>query len=67
MNWERTFQFLAVVLAAIAAYFYWRGLTDAMFVSAVLGAVAFFLGIRMQVRTRMAERAAESEIHTSAE
>ena len=62
MNWERTFQLLAVAFAGIAAFFYWRGNFDAMFVTAVIGAAAFFLSIRMQVKTRLDERRAkESE------
>ncbi len=59
MNWERTFQFLAVAFAGIAAVFYWRGDFDAMFVTAVVGAAAFFLSIRMQVKTRIDERRAK--------
>lgn len=62
MNWERTFQLLAVAFAGIAAYLYWRGNYDAMFVTAVIGAASFFLSIRMQVKTRLDERRAkESE------
>jgi uncharacterized membrane protein YjjP (DUF1212 family) len=59
MNWERTFQLLAVALAGVAAFFYWRGNFDAMFVTAVIGAAAFFLSIRMQVKTRIDERRAK--------
>ena len=63
MKWERTFQFLAVAFAGIAAFLYWRGDFDAMFITAVVGAAAFFLSIRMQVKTRIDERRAkESEI-----
>ena len=62
MNWERTFQLLAVAFAGIAAFLYWRGNFDVMFVTAVIGAAAFFLSIRMQVKTRIDERRAkESE------
>ncbi len=61
MNWERTFQLLAVTLAGIAAVFYWRGDFDAMFVAAVVGAAAFFLSIRMQVKTRLDARKAERD------
>ena len=62
MNWERTFQLLAVAFAGTATFFYWRGNYDAMFVTAVIGAAAFFLSIRMQVKTRLDERRAkESE------
>lgn len=58
---ERLFQILAVVLAGIAAFFWYRGQTDALFVSAVLGAVCFFLSIRFQVKERLKRREA-SEI-----
>ena len=49
---DRIFQLIAVVLAGFAAYFLWFGQNDAGFVSAVLGAVAFFLNIRSQVKKR---------------
>lgn len=65
MNWELTFQLLAVVFGAVAGYLFWIGQNEAMFVAGVLGAVAFFLSIRMQVRDRVARRAAENEIHSS--
>lgn len=53
---ERLFQILAVILAGIAAFFLYRGKTDALFVSAVLGAVCFFLSYRFQVGERMKRR-----------
>ncbi len=59
MNWELIFQLLAVGFAGTAAFFLWRGNYDAMFVTAVVGAVAFFLSIRMQVKTRLDERRAK--------
>lgn len=52
------FQILAVLLAAVAAYFLYRDNTDAMFAAAVFGAVSFFLSIRFQVKERLKERAA---------
>lgn len=58
MNWERVFQLLAVVLGAAAGYFVWRENWDAVFLLAVLGSVSFFLSIRVQVKRRLAERAA---------
>lgn len=58
MNWELTFQLLSVAFACIAAFFYWRGDFDAMFVAAVVGAASFFLSIRMQVKKRLDERRA---------
>lgn len=65
MNWEIAFRLLAIVFTAAAAFFLWRWQTDAMFVTAVLGAVSFFLSIRMQVRDRLKRRAAENEIHST--
>jgi hypothetical protein len=56
MNYERLFQGLAIVLVLSAAFFYWQGQTDAAFVAAVLGAVSFFISIRVQIKDRLAER-----------
>ncbi len=58
---ERFFQILAVVLAGAAAYFLLTGNNDYGFVAAVLGAVAFFLSIRFQVKERNRIREAERE------
>lgn len=48
----RIFQIAAVVLAGLAAYFLWSGQDERAFVAAVVGAVAFFLSIRFQVKER---------------
>lgn len=53
---ERTFQITAVILIGIAAYFLWSENKDGTFISAVLGAVAFFLSIRFQAKERMRRR-----------
>jgi uncharacterized membrane protein YdjX (TVP38/TMEM64 family) len=58
---ERLFQILAAILAGVAAFFLWRGNWDATFVSAVFGAVCFFLSVRFQVRDRMNAREAERQ------
>jgi hypothetical protein len=58
---ERIFQALAAFLAVAAGYFLWADNRDALFVSAVLGAVAFFLSIRFQVKERNRRRAVESD------
>ena len=58
---DRVFQILAVVLAAVAAYFLWAGNNDGAFVSAVVGCVAFFLSIRFQVKERNRLREEERE------
>jgi hypothetical protein len=61
MTMERLFQILAVILAGVAAFFLWRGNPDATFVTAVFGAVCFFLSVRFQIRDRMNAREAEKQ------
>lgn len=61
---ERLFQILAVILAGVAAYFYWTGNNDWFFLSAAAGSVSFFLSIRFQVKERLKVREAE---HLAAE
>ena len=53
---ERIFQIAAVILIGVAAYFLWRGNTDGVFIAAVLGAVAFFLSVRFQVKGRLKQK-----------
>ena len=62
---ERVFQVLAVLLAAVAGYFYWAGNPDGIYVSAVLGCVAFFLSIRTQVKQRNDKRDAERDAESN--
>ena len=57
---ERFFQILAVILIGVAAFFLWRGNTDGAFISAVLGAVSFFLSVRFQVKERLKKREIET-------
>ena len=56
---ERIFQILAVILIGVAAFFLWRGNTDAIFLSAAFGAICFFLSIRFQVKERLKQREEE--------
>lgn len=56
---ERLFQILAVILAGIAAFSYWRGDTENAFITGVFAAVCFFLVIRFQAKKRMEQREAE--------
>ena len=56
---ERFFQLIAVILIGVAAYFLWSENKDAMFVAAVLGAVAFFLSVRFQVKERLKQKEGE--------
>ena len=58
---ERFFQILAVILAGVAAYFLWQGSADRAFVTAIFGAVSFFLSVRFQVKGRLDQREAERE------
>ena len=53
---ERLFQILAVILIGVAAFFLWKGNSDWLFVSAVLGAVCFFLSVRFQIKERIKQR-----------
>ncbi len=57
---ERLFQITAVILIGVAAYFLWTGNTDGVFIAAVLGAVAFFLSVRFQVKERLKQRENET-------
>ena len=59
---DRVFQIVAVIFAGIAAYFLWAGNNDGAFVSAVLGCVSFFLGVRAQVKERNKARKAENAV-----
>jgi Na+/H+ antiporter NhaD/arsenite permease-like protein len=61
MNLELLFKILAVVCIAVAAFFLWRGNQDGIFVSAVLGAVCFFLSVRFQIKERVNRRDAETQ------
>lgn len=58
---EKFFQIAAVILGGIAAFFLWRDNGDGAFVAAVLGAVAFFLSIRFQVKGRLNQRELERQ------
>jgi len=65
---ERIFQITAVILIGVAAFFLWKGDNDAMFVSAVVGAVCFFLSVRFQVKERLKLRGTdETRGHGDAE
>jgi hypothetical protein len=59
MKIEIVFQILAVILAAVAAYFLWTGHKDGAFVSIVLGCISFFLSVRFQVKARNQVRETE--------
>jgi chromate transport protein ChrA len=51
---ERIWMILAILLLIVAAVFLWQGNFSAAFVIAVLGAVAWFLSYRSQLRANVA-------------
>ncbi|CAN5334194.1 hypothetical protein BH10ACI1_BH10ACI1_24280 [soil metagenome] len=58
---ERLFQILVVILIGVAAFFLWQGNYEALFISAVVGAVCFFLSVRFQVGARVKQRREDEE------
>jgi|KBSSwiStaDraftv2_1062776.scaffolds.fasta_scaffold67839_2 hypothetical protein len=52
------FQIMAVVLAGVAAFFFWQNNSDWAFASGVLAVCSFFLSIRYQYKTRIQVRQA---------
>ena len=65
MTLERLWIIVSAVLLIVAAVFMWRNNVSFAFVTAALGAVAWFLSFRAQIRARMAKtemEANESEL-----
>jgi hypothetical protein len=63
---ERVWIILAGVMVIVAAAFLWRNNVSAAFVTATLGAVAWFLSYRAQIRAKFGtteEESSEPEIH----
>ena len=52
---------VACILLLAAAFFLWRGFTDATFVAAALGVVAWFLNVRARLRRDLPEEEEEDE------
>ncbi len=61
MTTERIWIILAAVMAAVAGAFVWWNNMSAAFVTATLGAVAWFLSYRAQIRARLAATEADLE------
>ena len=61
MNLELLFKILSVIFIGVAAFFLWQGNKDGTFVSAFLGAVCFFLSVRLQIKERVNRRDAETQ------
>jgi hypothetical protein len=60
-NLELLFKILAAVFLGVAAFFLWQGNKDGVFVSAVLGAVCFFLSVRFQIAEKRKRKDAETQ------
>ncbi|MBS1796934.1 MAG: hypothetical protein JSS81_24120 [Acidobacteria bacterium] len=59
---DKLFQILAVILAGVAAYFYfWKGDTEKSFIAGVLAAAAFFLNVRFRIKDRLLEAEEEKK------
>ena len=61
MTSERVWIIVAAVMVILAAALLWRNNMSAAFVTATLGAVAWFLSYRAQIRAKLATTEAESE------
>ena len=57
---ERIWIILAAVMVIVAAAFLWRNNMSAAFVTATLGAVAWFLSYRAQIRAKLEVTEVES-------
>jgi hypothetical protein len=58
---ERIWTFLAAVMVIVAGVFLWRNNVSAAFVTATLGAVAWFLSYRAQISAKLAATEGDSE------
>ncbi len=57
---ERIWIIVAAIMVIVAAAFLWRNNMSAAFVTATLGAVAWFLSYRAQIRAKLAATDGES-------
>ena len=61
MTWERTWIFVSGILLVVAAFFLWRNNLSFAFVIAALGACAWFLSYRSQLRAKIADEEADDD------
>jgi len=67
---ERLWIVVAGVMVIVAAAFLWRNNVSAAFVTATLGAVAWFLSYRAQIRAKFGTtevESSEAEIHENSD
>ena len=55
------FQIIAAVLVGSAAFFLWQDNSDWALAAFAVGVCSYFLGMRFQIKKRLAERDTESE------
>jgi hypothetical protein len=61
VKFEQGWLAVACLFLLAAIFFLWRGLMDATFVAAALGAVAWFLNVRAQLRRKFSVEEEEAE------
>ena len=61
IDMEIGFQIIAVILAGVAAFFYWNGESDRTFVAAIFAACSWFLAYRFRIKSRLATSNTESK------
>ena len=61
MNWERAWMIASALFLIVAAICLWRNNLSAAFVIAALGASAWFLGYRAQMRSKMVDDESDEE------
>ncbi len=61
MSWERVWMILAILLVTTAGVFLWRNNLSPAFVSAALGACAWFLSYRSQLRSQLPDNSESDE------
>lgn len=62
MNWERAWMIASALLLIVAAIFLWRNNLSTAFVIAALGACAWFLSYRAQLRSKIVNDEPSEEI-----
>jgi Flp pilus assembly protein TadB len=65
MNWERAWMIASALFLIVAAIFLWRNNLSAAFVIAALGACAWFLSYRAQMRSKIVDD--ETEVSTESD
>jgi len=61
MNWERAWMIASALFLIVAAIFLWRNNLSMAFVIAALGACAWFLSYRAQMRSRIVDDESSEE------